>query len=256
MSQSSATAEAQPPLSPHTGEEAAWVCAQVAFEAKRYDDSIRYFNELIRYNPRLSKTQRELFSNACRRSISSARNSIQIINEDIISYEKKGDLDTVNQLEDIQKSLKAEITKACNNIIETLDLCLLPVASETQSIVFYNKIKGDYYRYLAEITPNDDTNSSRARASYEMAMKSVGDNIKMADPIYLGLILNFCVFQYEILGMKDEAIDRADVSFNEAIRYLEELDEQEYAESTTILQLLRDNIAIWREEKAEAEPHT
>lgn len=255
MNKPATPSDSQAQLSPHSSEQVAWSCAQIAFEAKRYDDSIRFFNELIRYNPRLSKTQRELFSNAYKRSINSARNSLLIINEDIISFEKKGDLETVNQLDEIQKSLKNEITKGCNSILELIDLYLLPVASETQSIVFYNKLKGDYYRYLAELTPTDDTNSNRARASYEMAMKSVGDNIKMADPIYLGLILNFCVFQYEILGMKDEAIDRADVSFNEAVRYLEELDEQEYAESTMILQLLRDNISIWRDEKAEAEPH-
>lgn len=247
--------EQQAPLSPHTGEQVAWACAQTAFEAKRYNDSILFFTELIRYNPRLSKTQRELLSSAYKHSISSARNSLHIIEDEIIAYEKKGDLDVVKQLDDIQKSLKDEITKGCNSFLQLIDSTLLPVTSEAQTIVFYHKLKGDYYRYMAELSADDDLNSGRARASYEMAMKSVGDEMKMADPIYLGLILNFCVFQYEILGMKDEAIDRADVSFNEATRYLEELDEQEYTEATMILQLLRDNISMWKDEKTEAEPH-
>lgn len=239
------------PLTPRTEEEVYWCAAQTAFDAKRYNDSIRFFNELIKVQPRLSKTQKELLASAYKKLISSPRDALRIVTEEMSNYLKKQDSEIVNRLDSIEKSLKSEISKIANNILELIDTKLLVVTTDAQSIVFYNKLRGDYYRYLAEINPTDDTNLSRARASYESAMKSVNDDMKMADPVYLRLVLNYCVFQNELLDMKSEAIDRADATFNEAVRYLDELDENEYAEATIILQLMRDNIAIWREEQNE-----
>ncbi|OHT15880.1 14-3-3 protein [Tritrichomonas foetus] len=241
---------------PSLTEEIAWFCAKTSFEAKRYNDCIRFFNELVKEQPRISKEQRELMANAYKRSIGPQRNALLIINEEIESYKQKANPDIVDSLTTYQKLIIDEIAKNCNHFLELIDTTLLPVVTDAQSIVFYNKLKGDYYRYLSELGYHeDDGNIGRARASYEAAMKAASEDVKMADPIYLGLILNFCVFQYEILNMGDDAIDRADASFNEAVRYLEELDEKEYVESTMLLQLLRDNIAIWREDRNDDTNH-
>lgn len=40
-----------------------------------------------------------------------------------------------------------------------LDKYLIPKASNPESKVFYLKMKGDYYRYLAEVATGDTRNS-------------------------------------------------------------------------------------------------
>lgn len=44
---------------------------------------------------------------------------------------------------------------------DLLDKFLIPKAGNPESKVFYLKMKGDYYRYLAEVATGDDRNGKR-----------------------------------------------------------------------------------------------
>lgn len=48
--------------------------------------------------------------------------------------------------------------KLCSSILfqNLLDKYLIPKAGNPESKVFYLKMKGDYYRYLAEVASGDD----------------------------------------------------------------------------------------------------
>jgi 14-3-3 protein epsilon len=64
--------------------------------------------------------------------------------------------------------------------------------------VFYLKMKGDYYRYMSEVSESD-ARQRYSNLSYE-AYKLASD-ISMADlpsthPIRLGLALNYSVYYY------------------------------------------------------------
>ena len=69
--------------------------------------------------------------------------------------------------------------------------------------------------------------------------------LKSTHPIRLGLALNYSVFYYEILSQPDLACKLAKSAFDAAIQELETLDEEEYRDSATIMQLLRDNLTLW-----------
>ena len=71
------------------------------------------------------------------------------------------------------------------------------------------------------------------------------ETLKTTHPIRLGLALNYSVFYYEILNTPDIACTFAKKAFDSAIADLDTLEEDEYRDSATIMQLLRDNLTLW-----------
>ena len=67
-------------------------------------------------------------------------------------------------------------------------------------------------------------------------------------PIRLGLALNYSVFFYEVKEQISEACTMARTAFDQAIAELDALDEDQYKDSTTIMQLIRDNLTLWTSE--------
>ena len=52
--------------------------------------------------------------------------------------------------------IEKELKDICEDILNLLDKHLIPHASTGESKVFYYKMKGDYYRYLAEVATGDN----------------------------------------------------------------------------------------------------
>ena len=115
--------------------------------------------------------------------------------------------------------------------------------------VFYLKMKGDYYRYLVEVKTGDDRTAlaDQSRDAYSDATKEAA-NLSNTHPIKLGLALNFSVFHYETMNDGNKACELAKKAFDDAIAELDSLKEESYKDSTLIMQLLRDNLALWTSE--------
>lgn len=67
----------------------------------------------------------------------------------------------------------------------------------------------------------------------------------------MGLALNFSVFYYEAMNNHKKACELAKAAFDEAINNLDNLDEDQYKDAATIMQLLRDNLTLWTAEEEE-----
>ena len=50
-----------------------------------------------------------------------------------------------------REKIETELRDICKDVLALLDKFLIPKASNTESKVFYLKMKGDYYRNLAEV---------------------------------------------------------------------------------------------------------
>merc|ERR1711871_1540877 len=125
-------------------------------------------------------------------------------------------------------------------------------ATDDEVLVFFYKMKGDYNRYGAEVTSDalKAEFTEKAQKAYNTAKdlcevkvpedtgKDYEDALPPTNPIRLGLTLNFSVFMYEILDKKADASTLATKAFEDAIDKLDELTEEQYRDSTLIMQLL------------------
>lgn len=135
-----------------------------------------------------------------------------------------------------------------------LEKHLLPGDKTAEGQVFYWKMAGDYWRYLAEFATSEDrkTKAESAKDKYEQATKTAVDQgLPPTNPIRLGLALNYSVFYYEILNMPQEACTLAKTAFDDAISELDSLQEEQYKDATLIMQLIRDNLTLWTSDQVE-----
>ncbi|XP_029602817.1 14-3-3 protein beta/alpha-A-like [Salmo trutta] len=108
-------------------------------------------------------------------------------------------------------------------------------------------MKGDYYRYLAEVAVGEEKAAiiGNSQEAYKDAFEISKKDMQPTHPIRLGLALNFSVFYYEILNSPEQACKLAKTAFDDAIAELDSLSEDSYKDSTLIMQLLRDNLTLW-----------
>jgi 14-3-3 protein beta/theta/zeta len=151
-----------------------------------------------------------------------------------------------------REKVESELREICNDVLGLLDKFLIPKASNAESKVFYLKMKGDYFRYLAEVAIGDSRSEvvDDSQKAYQDAYDISKSKMQPTHPIRLGLALNFSVFYYEILNSPEKACQLAKTAFDDAIAELDTLNEDSYKDSTLIMQLLRDNLTLWTSDTA------
>uniref|UniRef100_A0A3B4BIR5 14-3-3 domain-containing protein n=1 Tax=Periophthalmus magnuspinnatus TaxID=409849 RepID=A0A3B4BIR5_9GOBI len=219
--------------------------AKLAEQAERYDDMAKTMKKFAKMKNVLNSEQRNLFSVAYKNVVGARRSSWRIISneEGKANNEEKKNI-TKSYREDIENELKT----TCKEVLDLLDDPLIPHAANDDDEVFYYKMKGDYHRYLAEVALQDDTETTFTITLKESAYKKacdISEKMPSTDPIRLGLALNYSVFQYEICNNAELACSLAQKAFDDAIAELDDLKDDSYKDSTLIMQLLRDNLALW-----------
>jgi len=262
--------------------------AETAEEAERYDDSCFYLKLIIAHKgddvdnmTKLEQSERNLLSAAFKNVVGKLRQSARHLKEKISEF--KDDLQKEKKdkdLEDLTSALalctrysnmvNKKVIQKCQEVVELLVVCddehkdkahrkiKIPadpkctVQETNEEAVFYLKMKGDYFRYMAEVNGDGtmevdgETISFKklAISSYEHAAE-IADKLTETSPIRLGLALNHSVCLFEITNEQNKATQVAQKAFNDAIQKLDQLNDKTYKDSTLIMQLLRDNLALW-----------
>ncbi|KAJ6429519.1 hypothetical protein OIU84_021014 [Salix udensis] len=195
--------------------------AKLSEQAERYDEMIESMKNIAKLNCDLTVEERNLLSVGYKNVIGARRASWRIMSSIEQKEESKGHDSNV---------------KLINGI-----------PPEGEATVFYYKMKGDYYRYLAEFKTDQERKDAADQSlkGYEAASATASTDLPSTHPIRLGLALNFSVFYYEIMSSPERACHLAKQAFDEAIAELDTLSEESYKDSTLIMQLLRDNLTLW-----------
>jgi 14-3-3 protein epsilon len=221
--------------------------ARTAETAERYEDMCKFMRELVKLSDTkkadLSVEERNLLSVAYKNVIGARRASWRTLN---VEEHKDNEL-----IKAYKKQVESELDSICHDVLDLLENVLVKNSTkEDESKVFYLKMTGDYYRYLAEFVSGHDYDKKAAKF-YGDALAIAEKALKPTHPIRLGLALNYSVCYYEVLKDKKKACELARDAFDKAISKLDELDEASYKDSTLIMQLLRDNLTLWTSDTQE-----
>ncbi|CAM8935251.1 hypothetical protein QQ045_014175 [Rhodiola kirilowii] len=236
-------------MASHSREEYVYL-AKLSEQAERYEEMVEFMEKVAGAVPsgeELTVEERNLLSVAYKNVIGARRASWRIISSIEQKEESRGNEGHVATIRQYRAKIESELSSICEGILKLLDSKLIGSASVGDSKVFYLKMKGDYYRYLAEFKTGDERKEAAENTlnAYKAAQEIANADLAPTHPIRLGLALNFSVFYYEILNSPDRACNLAKEAFDQAISELDSLGEESYKDSTLIMQLLRDNLTLW-----------
>ncbi|KAM9805268.1 14-3-3 protein beta/alpha-like [Syngnathus typhle] len=219
--------------------------AKLAEQAERYDDMAAAMKSATENNDsELTNEERNLLSVAYKNVVGARRSSWRVLSNIALKVEddRKKELS-----KEYQEKIETELNRICQDVLDLLNVHLIPKATLPESKVFYLKMKGDYHRYQAEVATGDDKQKiiTNAEQAYQEALKTSSEEMQPTHPIRLGLALNFSVFYYEIINSPEKACQLAKTAFDDAIAELETVTDDSYKDSTLIMQLLRDNLTLW-----------
>ncbi|TFK28773.1 SGF14A, partial [Coprinopsis marcescibilis] len=155
------------------------------------------------YNAKLTAEERNLLSVAYKNLTNNLRNSwrsteaLESAARMIASANAKRQRE-LGLIQQQRWNIENELVGTCTDIIDLLDRYLLLSAKPGEEAVFYSKMKGDYFRYLAEFGPEKDRKrfGESSHQAYKMAYKRALATLEPLDPTRLGLALNFSVFYH------------------------------------------------------------
>ncbi|KAG8218695.1 14-3-3 domain-containing protein [Butyriboletus roseoflavus] len=235
--------------------------AKVAEEAERYEDLVAQIKGLIHTYGTLTIEERNLLSVAYKNITNALRSSWRIIDslEKLESSRMAGrhSKHQVQLISQQRNRVEYELAEVCKDIVKLLDDYLLSTAEPGEETVFYYKMKGDYFRYLAEFAQQSDRSnySDLSLAAYKYAYKHALAKLEATHPTRLGLALNFAVYYHDVRKSPERACHLGKHAFDEAVACLNESSSvQVMRDSMMILQLLRDDLVIWSGEMQRGEP--
>lgn len=224
--------------------------AKVCEQTERFDDMLLYIKKVLEFNEELSVEDRNLLSVAYKNSVGTRRTAWRVLSS-IETKEEAKNSAFLPLLRDYKAKIETELDTICDEIIKLLqDKLIKSAKGNAQSEVFYLKMKGDYYRYIAEYATGEKHKHAADQAydAYNKANEIAQKALETTNPIRLGLALNFSVFYYEVRNDPKQACQLAKQAFDDAIADIEKIEEENYKDSTTIMQLIRDNLTLWTTE--------
>lgn len=222
--------------------------ARVAEQAERFEDMVEFLAEVLEQKgAEVTADERNLLSVAFKNLISSKRTACRTIAaiEQNPKYAKFSDA-----LAQYKQTIETGLQADCQRVIDIINAKVLSKACDGEAKAFFVKMVGDYFRYIAENAKGDNLEKVKENAlkAYESANEIT---LQPCNPIKLGLALNFSVFQYEVMKNHKKACEIADQSLQEALDKIDELEEDDFRDAKSIIELLKENLTLWKEEDDE-----
>merc|ERR1712216_300457 len=169
--------------------------------------------------------------------------------------QSKGNTQNQELAKQYRVKVEAELNKICDEILSLIDTNLVPQSTSGECKVFYYKMKGDYFRYIAEYTDGEGKSkaASNAKDAYDDATK-LAEQAERYDEMaehMKAVAQSNQELSVEERNLISVAYKNAVGSRRASWRIISS--EDSYKDSTLIMQLLRDNLTLWTSDQGEGE---
>ncbi|KAL6198831.1 hypothetical protein ACLB2K_028619 [Fragaria x ananassa] len=218
--------------------------ARLAKEAKRYDEVAEAMKKVLNLDVEieLSPEERNLLCVGYKNVVDARRLSWRALSSEELKEEAQGNKFYVEQLKKYRQKVASEISTICGDILTIVDGLILR-ALDGESNAHYHKMKGDYYRYLAELKVGDEKQNAAAKSkeAYETATTVARAELPPTNHIRLGVALNFSTFYRQILNIPVTAFWVAKIAFDEGVAEINgKLSSEQYVKGLSLLMQIRD----------------
>jgi len=229
--------------------------ARTADACSRYEDMAEYMKRVVEHfvqpsdpSTVLNFDERTLLASAFKNAISKPRLASKIVKAKL--DEKPWTPDVAAEIQAYNATIEGKVRTLALEIFGLLTDKLIPAVDTACSLapsaenlgnkVFYHKMEGDYYRYLAEICQLDEMEAVKQNAlrAYT-AGQQAGQNLPPNDDTVLSLALNLAVFYHEVCKDQQQAVQVT----TSAIRSVQGVPQTEDVQK--IVKLLEDNLSLW-----------
>ena len=223
--------------------------ARVAEQSERFRDMVDFLKPVIKEKgAALSTDERNLLSVAFKNLVSQQRTAIRTIAaiEQNQKYAK-----FAGSMGAYKHRIEEELYRNCDEIISLIRTDVLTKASDDESKAFFLKMIGDYCRYIAESAKDERLAKTKTDAlgAYAEASTIAERSLNACNSIRLGLALNFSVFHYEVMQDVKKACELGDKALSDALDKLDDCDEETFRDAQSIIELLRENLGLWKDEE-------
>ena len=224
---------------------------RVAEQAERFDDMFNFLKDVIaNKDGDFTTEERNLLSVGFKNLIGANRTAIRTIGaiEQNPKYQKFG-----GALATYKQKIEGELFDQCLSIVNLVKDKCISLATNSESKAFFLKMAGDYYRYIAESAQGEKLNEVKngALEFYSKASEISEKELGACNPIRLGLALNFSVFYYEVMNNHKRACELGESALQSALDKIDECDEETFRDAKSIIELLKENLSLWKEEEGE-----
>ena len=174
--------------------------ARISYLSGLHEETLKYMEEvIILKDGNINEEEKNLLFNSLKSLINFRRESWRTVNA-LESKEIKNNSNLLPRVTQLKSTLEEEIKTFVNKGIELIDSKLLKDNISDELKVMYYKIKGDYIRYILELTPKDKEEEinilkDKADENYKIGL-NICESLGNLSTIKIGLILNYYVFLF------------------------------------------------------------
>ena len=225
--------------------------ARICHLSGLHEETLKYMEEVvILKNGNINEEEKNLLFNSLKALINFRRESWRTVNA-LESKEIKNNSNLLPRVTELKFTLEEEIKTFVNKGIELIDKKLLKDNISDELKAMYYKIKGDYIRYIIELTPKDKEEEinflkDKADENYKIGL-NICESLGNLSTIKIGLILNYSVFLYEVIKDYKNAYILLNNTYQTTIKNLNDnnYDANLVKDLNKMLDIFKENISKW-----------
>ena len=220
--------------------------ANLQHDTRRPEEEVETAKKMVALNPAFDKNERSVFGQAYKDAIDPLRSSLKSLTT-VLSYYQDGEqIALADKISMYKAATLTKLQTLCTEAVETIEKTLLPNAIDNVSRAFYEKMKGDMYRYINEYVDGDSRD--KALEAYTTAVDISKTSLPDFHPVRLGSILNFAVFTYEHLAQASTAINMLKEACDGNMA--DEMSDETKKEALQVLKVMQSNLQNWTRDES------